>query len=47
MSKTLFLFWHGLGDNILATPAIKKYKESTGNYIGWMMLDRFKTCKAF
>jgi len=47
MSKTLFLFWHGLGDNILATPAIKKYKESTGNYVGWMMLERFKEAKLF
>ena len=33
MSKTLFLFWHGLGDNILATPAIKKYKKYTDNCV--------------
>jgi hypothetical protein len=37
MVKTLIVFWHGLGDNILATPAIKKFKETTGDYIGWMM----------
>jgi ADP-heptose:LPS heptosyltransferase len=45
--KVLFVFWHGLGDNILATPAIKKYKLMTGNYIGWAMLRRFKKAKLF
>lgn len=34
--KILFLFWHGLGDNVLATPAIKKYKQLFPNtQIGW------------
>ena len=45
--KTLFVFWHGLGDNVLATPVIKKYKESTGNHIGWCMLRRFLGSKFF
>lgn len=45
--RVLFVFWHGLGDNILATPAIKKYKLTTGNYIGWAMLRRFKKAALF
>ncbi len=44
--KVLFLFWHGLGDNILATPAIKAYKEQhPDHYIGWAMLRRFKSAQ--
>lgn len=42
MRKTLILFWHGLGDNILATPAIKSFKEVTGDFVGWAMLRRFR-----
>ncbi len=45
--KVLFLFWHGLGDNILATPVIKQYKQTTGNYIGWAMLRRFRSAGLF
>jgi len=46
--KTLFLFWHGLGDNILATPAIKAYKEANPeHYIGWAMLRRFKSAQLY
>ena len=45
--KTLFLFWHGLGDNILATPAIRQYKKQTGDYIGWMMMERSLRAKIF
>jgi len=47
MRKTLFLFWHGLGDNVLATPCIKRYKETTGDYVGWMMLEKFKSSEFF
>ena len=44
--KVLFLFWHGLGDNILATPAIKAYKKAhPDHYIGWAMLWRFKSAQ--
>ncbi len=44
--KVLFLFWHGLGDNILATPAIKAYKKANpDHYIGWAMLRRFKSAQ--
>lgn len=44
--KVLFLFWHGLGDNILATPAIKAYKEQhPDHYIGWAMLRRFQSAQ--
>ena len=42
MKKVLIVFWHGLGDNISVTPALRKYKQITGNYIGWAMLKRFK-----
>lgn len=47
MKKVLFVYWHGLGDNILATPAIKEYKKSTGNFIGWAMLERFRKTELF
>ena len=47
MKKVLFVFWHGLGDNILATPAIKKYKQTTGNYVGWMMMEKVKSAMIF
>jgi len=44
--KVLFLFWHGLGDNILATPAIKAYKQQhPDHYIGWAMLRRFQSAQ--
>jgi hypothetical protein len=43
--KTLILYWHGLGDNILATPAIKKFKTTTGDYVGWMMMERLLPAK--
>lgn len=34
--KILFLFWHGLGDNILATPALYEYKREFPDIkIGW------------
>lgn len=45
--KVLFVYWHGLGDNILATPAITKYKAQTGNYVGWAMLRRFQGAELF
>ena len=45
--KTLILFWHGLGDNILATPAIKLFKLSTGDYLGWTTLKRFRSARLF
>ena len=35
--KTLLVFWHGLGDTILATPALRKYRSTCDDYIGWMM----------
>ncbi len=48
MSKrVLFVYWHGLGDNILATPAIRKYKQTTGNFVGWAMLRRFQPAELF
>lgn len=45
--KVLFVFWHGIGDNILATPAIKKYKSTTNNYVGWMMMDKLRPAELF
>jgi len=47
IKRVLFVFWHGLGDNILATPAIRKYKQTTGNFVGWAMLRRFKAAELF
>lgn len=44
--RVLFLFWHGLGDNILATPAIRAYRKAhPDHYIGWAMLKRFKSAQ--
>ena len=41
--KILFVFWHGLGDHILASPAIRAYRKANpDHYIGWAMLERFK-----
>lgn len=35
-SRTLFGFWHGLGDNIMAIPALRQYRKSNPDtYIGW------------
>lgn len=45
--KVLFVFWHGIGDNILATPAIKKYKQKTNNYVGWMMMEKLRPAQLF
>lgn len=47
MSKLLIVYPHGLGDCILATPALRQYKMETGNHIGFAMLDRFKTSGLF
>lgn len=43
--KVLFIYPHGLGDCILATPALRAYKKITGNYIGFAMLERFKSAQ--
>ncbi len=45
--KVLFLFWHGLGDNILATPVIRQYKQTTGNFVGWAMPRKFRSAALF
>jgi len=45
--KILLVYPHGLGDCILATPALKAYKKSTGNFIGFAMLERFKSSELF
>ena len=47
VKRVLFVFWHRLGDNILATPAIRKYKQATGNFVGWAMLRRFQAAELF
>ena len=44
--KVLFLFWHGLGDHVLATPAIKAYrKKHPDHHIGFTILERFKSAQ--
>jgi hypothetical protein len=45
--KVLFLFWHGLGDNILVTPVIRRYKQTTGNFVGWAMPRKFRSAALF
>jgi len=45
--KTLIVYPHGLGDCILATPAIKSYKKETDDFIGFAMLERFKSSELF
>ena len=42
VARTLFVFWHGLGDIILAEPAIRAYRRASGDYVGWAMLERLK-----
>ncbi len=43
--KVLIVYPHGLGDCILVTPALRNYKRQTNNYIGFAMLERFKSSK--
>lgn len=39
--KRLLVFWHGIGDNIMATPALRAYREKHPNdFIGFMYLKR-------
>jgi len=45
--KVLIIYPHGIGDCILATPALRNYKRQTGNYIGFAMLERFKSSEVF
>lgn len=47
MSKVLIVYPHGLGDCILATPAIREYKKQTGNWIGFATLERFRSAELF
>lgn len=47
MPKVLIVYPHGLGDCILATPAIREYKKQTGNFIGFAMLERFRSAELF
>jgi len=46
--SVLFVFWHGLGDNILATPCIRHFrKRHPDTYVGWMMQRRFAGADLF
>ncbi len=45
--KTLIVYPHGLGDCILATPAIRQYKKKTGDFIGFATLERFRSAELF
>jgi hypothetical protein len=45
--KTLIVYPHGLGDCILATPAIREYKKQTGDFIGFATLERFRSAELF
>ena len=42
MKKVLFCTWHGLGDSVMLTPALRKYKKlNPDTYIGVATLKRF------
>ena len=45
--KVFIVYPHGLGDCILATPALREYKLKTNNWIGFAMLQRFKSSMLF
>ncbi len=45
--KTLVVYPHGLGDCILATPALRNLKRSTGEFIGIAILERFRSSEFF
>ena len=47
MSKVLIVYPHGLGDCILATPAIRHMKKTTDNFIGFATLERFRSAELF
>lgn len=47
MSKVLIVYPHGLGDCILATPAVREYKKQTDNFIGFATLERFRSAELF
>ena len=39
--RRLIVYPHGLGDCILATPALREHKQRTRNYVGFAMLEQF------
>lgn len=45
--KVLVVYPHGLGDCVLATPALRAYKAKTGNFVGFAMLERFRSSELF
>ena len=45
--KVMIVYPHGLGDCILATPALRSYKNKTGNFVGFAMLERFRSSELF
>jgi hypothetical protein len=48
MSKrVLIIYPHGLGDCILATPALREYKKQTNNYVVFAMMKRLERSELF
>lgn len=45
--KLLVVYPHGLGDCILATPALRARKKQTGDFVGFAMLGRFQSSGLF
>jgi len=45
--KLLVVYPHGLGDCILATPALRERKKQTDDFIGFAMLERFRSSDLF
>ena len=45
--RTLVIYPHGLGDCILATPALRAYKRQTGAFVAFATLERFRSAELF
>lgn len=41
--KTLLIYPHGIGDIILATPALKQYKKDTDAFVGMAIMSRLRS----
>ena len=35
--RTLISFWHGIGDNIMCAPAVRAFKQKTGDFVGYAL----------
>ena len=47
MKKVLIIYPHGLGDCILATPALREYKKTTGDFVAVALMSRLWKSEIF